>query len=330
MAVCVRLSFIFPRFRSFSFFFLSFFSSIAPLPPMSHSYQDISDSPPPSEPPPSYHEAISQTGTASSTGPGLIPPPHPPRPTSSSSSSYQRPQQPPAQPQRPPQRPPRPSGASSSASSSTASLYTNNPNLPFNYTKGYYCQKCKNTGFKIKNGRACRDCFDKFYLRKHAYNPNPSLPFQYPTRYLCDKCNNTGVKLKNGLACQDCYQLFAPRNVTSTTYSSFPDFSLSSFMAPFSSSNFSVGGPFAQGGSGSVQPIRVMPGDPRIGGVLCGRCRGSGMINYFLDSDLCNVCGGTGRILGNNRPMPGPPPQQFQGMYQPPPGQFHPPPPGKH
>lgn len=49
--------------------------------------------------------------------------------------------------------------------------------------------------------------------------------------------------------------------------------------------------------------IAVMPGDPRIGGVLCYKCGGSGnsndVLSYFgFGDDECSVCGGTGRIPG--------------------------------
>lgn len=48
--------------------------------------------------------------------------------------------------------------------------------------------------------------------------------------------------------------------------------------------------------------VTVAPGDPRIGGVLCYRCGGSGSIedlmSLFFGDDECPVCGGAGRISG--------------------------------
>lgn len=63
-------------------------------------------------------------------------------------------------------------------------------------------------------------------------------------------------------------------------------------------------------------PMQVQPGDPRIGGILCGRCRGSGRVMVFLDEELCPVCLGLGRIIhgvGPPGPMPGPMPGPIPG-----------------
>lgn len=50
-----------------------------------------------------------------------------------------------------------------------------------------------------------------------------------------------------------------------------------------------------------VGAITVLPGDPRIGGVLCPDCYGSGTSNSMLDAFFgggeCPRCGGTGRIM---------------------------------
>lgn len=55
---------------------------------------------------------------------------------------------------------------------------------------------------------------------------------------------------------------------------------------------------------GSTPPagaIPVLPGDPRIGGVLCPDCYGSGTLNTLFDAFFggveCPRCGGTGRIM---------------------------------
>lgn len=268
--------------------------------PSNHDYDDIT----PSEPPPSYSEALNDA------------PVLPNRPLSaplvnhqnggqySQNSSNGSPMS---------QRPSlgyQPSGsaqnsafqASSSAGtnyslqsnpgSGSSSLYTNNPNLPFNYPRGHYCKKCQNTGFKLKNGKPCRDCWDAFYLRTHAYNPNPNLPFRYPKRFICEKCHNTGTKRKNALTCQDCYARFAPRNNYSVQLSY--GFGYLDVVRPVT--NFGRGGP-------SGPPLQVAPGDPRLGGLLCGNCRGSGQISFLLDTDLCPVCGGLGRLLNSGTPQ---------------------------
>jgi len=43
----------------------------------------------------------------------------------------------------------------------------------------------------------------------------------------------------------------------------------------------------------------VRPGDPRIGGNLCWRCGGSGLISFLIfDQTTCTVCSGVGRTFG--------------------------------
>ncbi|TNY22674.1 hypothetical protein DMC30DRAFT_445004 [Rhodotorula diobovata] len=50
-----------------------------------------------------------------------------------------------------------------------------------------------------------------------------------------------------------------------------------------------------------VQPgaLVVRPGDPRMGGVLCRRCGGDGLVAGFLliDDVTCEVCNGVGRVF---------------------------------
>lgn len=195
--------------------------------------------------------------------------------------------------------------------------YNPNRDLPFQYPVRYLCDECDNTGYR--KGKACSDCWKRFHRRDQAYNPNPNLPFRYPPGYICRKCNNTGIKVKNGLSCQDCYASFGPRNTASYVPSS--SYSESIFDSLFGSTTttttyYSTSGP----------PLQVAPGDPRMGGVLCGRCRGSGQISVFLDTDLCPLCHGTGRIFTAG-PAPGPAQpfgQQFgpgpSGPYGPKPG----------
>lgn len=249
----------------------------------------------PSGPPPSYSEALNSPPVLPNRP--LAPPSSQPQFLSQNHSlSYNQP----PMPQRPPSGYQVSSyGASGSSSThygesglGTSSLYSNNPNLPFQYPRGHYCRTCLNSGYKLRNGKSCRDCWDTFYLNKHAYNPNPNLPFRYPKRYICDKCRNTGIKLKNKLTCQDCYARFAPRNNYSVTPSFNGLFGFLGIVAPIS--NY---------GPGPGPAIQVPPGDPRLGGTLCGNCRGTGQITFFLDLDLCPVCGGLGRLLNSQPPQ---------------------------
>lgn len=263
----------------------------------------------PSEPPPSYAEALNSAPVLPER-PNNAPPPMPQRPSLTSNLSYN---------QRPPlqnfqnQSYGRPganqssqgninnqygttstqSGYNSGTNPGTgSSLNSNNPNLPFLFPRGHYCRKCLNSGFKLKNGKVCHDCWDSLFLNRNAYNPNPNLLFKYPKRFICEKCLNTGVKRKNGLSCQDCYSRFAPRNHVSLSYGGGFGF------LDFLSSGYGSG----YGSRVPPNAIRVPPGDPRLGGILCGSCRGTGQVTFFLDQDLCDVCGGLGRIL-NTQPQ---------------------------
>lgn len=241
-----------------------------PSTPSSMSKVNIPDSPPPpNEELPSYEEATYQ------------PPPQPARPQPQPPSLPRRQPPPPQRPQRPP--PPRNPSASSSR---PPDLYTANASLPWRYPSRHYCSKCQNLGYKQRNGKACLDCWHRFYLQDHAWNPNPNLPWRYPKRVMCEKCNNTGTKVKNGLLCQDCWERYGPRN---------PGMRSASF-APYIPS-FSSYIPQPPMPPQPQMPLRVLPGDPRIGGVLCGRCRGTGLVTFFLDEDLCPQCQGCGRVF---------------------------------
>lgn len=131
----------------------------------------------------------------------------------------------------------------------------------------------------------------------HSY----SIPWQYPRGYWCQKCHNTGRKLKNGKSCQYCWEKFAPRNTPNqvkfttsspingnSSNSLFNGFGFGGYLPPIfgSSSSSSYGSPIPPQMPGQLPPKIVQPGDPSIGGILCGRCRGSGLVTFFLDEDL--------------------------------------------
>ncbi|EMG46568.1 hypothetical protein G210_3200 [Candida maltosa Xu316] len=267
-------------------------------------------------PPPTYEEAIKESTSAVVEQPA---PAQPPR----------RRAPPPDLPVRPNQNQPRASSSNStlshssnntntsnrnSSSSISANLYTNNPDLPFNYVRGYYCKKCKNSGYKRPH-EICRDCWDRFYLSKNAYNPNKrNIPFKYPKGFYCSKCGNTGYKFKNSKTCQNCWSQFGPRNnyqhVNQTFSPSF--FGSMTYASPM--------------GPPAPNARRVAPGSPELGGLLCGNCRGEGMVHFLFDTDLCPVCGGLGRVFTNPPPQPHMYPPPVPGPRPPPPPQpYHPP-----
>ncbi|CCG24385.1 hypothetical protein CORT_0F01580 [Candida orthopsilosis Co 90-125] len=176
------------------------------------------------------------------------------------------------------------------------------------------------------------------YSHSYSHSPAPppgptapptsgGLPFKYPKGFHCRKCDNTGYKLKNGKTCKDCWEKFSPRNSTnSVNYNFHPQHFGSTTFIPYGSApvpNPHPGG--RAGGSGGffstapMVPLRVPPGDPRLGGVLCGRCRGSGMVRFLLDMELCPVCSGLGRVVnmpaGHSSHAPPPQTQAHNPYY---------------
>ncbi|SCU79579.1 LADA_0B01662g1_1 [Lachancea dasiensis] len=204
--------------------------------------------PPSSEhnlPPPSYEEVMSQTSTGYSS-PNSLPVGH------AQNAAYNSP------PQRPPQRPPRPSSSSQIDHASSSSVSTANK-LPWTYPRGYYCTKCGNSGYKIKNGQSCKRCWRKFAI------PMPSEHVQ--VQYV-----------------EPIYRpspIFPPSQGYSTYGSYYPS-----------------NRPLSYSSQPSAPPGVVFPpGDPRIGGFLCGECRGKGRVRFLLDKEICPTCRGVGRVF---------------------------------
>ncbi|CAN6641541.1 proline-rich protein Hua1p [Trichomonascus vanleenenianus] len=135
------------------------------------------------------------------------------------------------------------------------------------------------------NSYSSRPSSSNSYNRAPPRNPN--LPFQYPPGYWCYKCSNTGIKHKNGLSCQDCYARFAHQRTGPMPVQFLPPAPTLFGFGPM---------PMMPVGPG-VAPRVVRPGDPSIGGVLCGRCRGRGLITEFLFEETCPTCRGIGRLL---------------------------------
>lgn len=113
-------------------------------------------------PPPSYSEVIQETHSNSSPAPSH-PPARPPRPDPPSSCSNCK-------------DPECKNGSKCEKAKRQNDLYTNNLNLPWRYSRGYYCKKCNNTGYKLKKGNACKDCWKKFGPRPAPPKPTPPRP----------------------------------------------------------------------------------------------------------------------------------------------------------
>jgi hypothetical protein len=135
------------------------------------------------------------------------------------------------------------------------------------------------------------------------------VPWVYPRGYWCKKCHNTGVKLKNGLSCQDCYSRFARQN-SNVQYVPPPQV-MSYGWSPLGPLGYGGYGGYGYGGYGGygyrptttiITPVGppgrvVQPGDPSIGGILCGNCRGRGQLYDLLGDYPCGTCRGIGRLL---------------------------------
>lgn len=120
---------------------------------------------------------------------------------------------------------------------------------------------------------------------RQSSGSRPQVPWVYPQGYWCPKCNNTGIKLKNGLSCQDCYSRFAHQNAS--VYQSYPTYNYPTYNYP--TYNYPT--------QPNAAPLVLRPGDPRIGGTLCGRCRGRGLLGDLLGEYTCTTCKGIGRLL---------------------------------
>ncbi|KAK5963587.1 Hua1p PWA37_003911 [Arxiozyma heterogenica] len=198
----------------------------------------------------------------------------------------------PPPPKRPPQKPPRPN--SSSHASSTSSLTSNlRPPVP------------------RPSVASSSSTLSQSIAKPSSNNARPRIPWVYPSNFHCPKCNNTGYKLKNGKSCRSCWRRFCPKNPinynmgpTSSSFYVSPSMGLSSpYPPPMNSYGYGYGYPPAPAmpipppPPPQQHPLVVRPGDPRLGGVLCGECRGTGRISFLLDDDLCPLCNGLGRIV---------------------------------
>lgn len=249
----------------------------------------------PSEPPPSYDEAMGDPSVDLQDSP---------------SSQYQRPLQ------RPPQRlPPRlaPPIPSQGYNRPPGVPPSNNPNtlqVPGVYQTHSHTSS---TSSSISNSSSSYtrpvsplpSKSSSNLPKPTPTNPNPYLPWRYPSSYRCKKCENTGFKKKNGHACKSCWKHFRPRTTPPQSQRDL-EFIINSSKHPKPINNNVVKlppGSTAVSANPTLMPTVVQPGDPRIGGVLCPRCNGKGMKHDFLNVIRCNVCNGLGRVGFNGRPL---------------------------
>ncbi|BFZ54545.1 hypothetical protein PYCC9005_001582 [Savitreella phatthalungensis] len=120
-------------------------------------------------------------------------------------------------------------------------------------------------------------------------------PFAYPRGYFCNKCANTGIKRSNGHPCGTCERKFGRQGVQ-VAYAPPQPYAVQTSYTPGLFGGYTeTYVPMAPQGGG----MTVMAGDPRIGGRLCGNCKGYGVRSSMLGlvEEQCHICRGIGRIL---------------------------------
>lgn len=208
-------------------------------------------------------------------GRGYAPPTGLPPPSSSSSNTRYAPPSTPA---------PTDDARPTPAPTPGRPLLRNNHTLvyPHNHT----CYKCHNTGYKNYDpSHPCRKCWERY-----------GRVYEGPVVYA--PWGQSGSGGRGGDTLQKPLPKF--RAPSSNQYTSPPSLfprstsSLSSSYLPTSPS-LPSSGLVHRPPPGSLV---VKPGDPRIGGRLCWRCDGSGVVSFLIfDEERCPVCNGAGRVF---------------------------------
>lgn len=265
----------------------------------------------PSEPPPSYDEAMADPSIADEDTPSTNsnrPLQTPNRNSNNSTTSdmkYSRPAAP------PPSR--------NSAPTATTATSTKSNSQPIGYGLKYsrpaapsstkVSQTTTNTSVHTASGTGAGSThsFSKSSsVKPTPINPNPYLPWKYPSSYRCSKCDNMGYKKKNGHPCKSCWGRFRPQSIPPSTQSELEKLVKNKPKPKPINSNvvkLPPGATVLPRYTNAPTPMVVQPGDPRIGGIPCPRCNGRGMVHFFLDLERCSNCNGLGRVSFNGRPL---------------------------
>ncbi|OLL26334.1 Proline/serine-rich protein [Neolecta irregularis DAH-3] len=155
--------------------------------------------------------------------------------------------------------------------------------LPPPYSEGsHYLNSQQGPSHPTQNRPVEQPCWQEYpqqhqspsyWQEHHQQHPQPQYPragpLQFPPNYWCSKCSNTGIK-STGRPCGTCHSLFGRQN------------------RPVLTANY---GP-------PPGALVLPPGDQRLGGMLCGTCKGSGrMLSLFLLETTCPTCHGVGRLF---------------------------------
>jgi hypothetical protein len=159
-----------------------------------------------------------------------------------------------------------------------------------------------NTGFKnFDPTHPCRKCWERYsrpYVGAITYTPwsnsfasgsssrsnthfqRPLPAFRPPQHLLRSSVSQSHIHTQP--------QSQHARSVSSLNFPPPPRIQYTFFPSPYATST-----PHAPSPGNTV----VRPGDPRIGGTMCYKCLGSGVVQFFIFEDVCVVCGGVGRVF---------------------------------
>ncbi|KAH7913006.1 hypothetical protein BJ138DRAFT_702542 [Hygrophoropsis aurantiaca] len=168
------------------------------------------------------------------------------------------------------------------------------------YPNQYLCVKCRNTGYKNHDpSHPCRKCWEKYgkpYVGALTYTPwsSTSTPNSRLQRALP---SFTPPQLSTPAS-----RGYSPQPGAPSPYAPSQSFISSSYPPPLGNSGPHYYVRNTVVGLGLQPPvpgaIPVKPGDSCLGGRVCWRCGGTGMLPLFIiDVKACTTCGGLGRIL---------------------------------
>jgi hypothetical protein len=181
------------------------------------------------------------------------------------------------------------------------------------YPNGHECHKCNNTGFKsFDPSHPCRKCWDRYgkpYTGALTYTPwsndtsrpsNSNTTFQRPLpSFTAPQHSRSHSQIHNRTVSNPTFcqahtetQHRSPFDRTHTQIQPHAH-----TQAPVSNMplQIHVASPYSLPPPGATI---VQPGDHRIGGRICYKCGGSGVVPFFIfDETTCVTCGGVGRIF---------------------------------
>lgn len=167
----------------------------------------------------------------------------------------------------------------------------NNGQILIYPNKDHICVKCKNTGYKNYDpSHPCRKCWEKY-----------GKPYAGALMYTSWNTESSSRSSK--------FQRALPRLASPQASQPLPQFSSYTGRPPHAVPP-QAPAPYGQHlyvynpiiGMGQTPPVPhavpVRPGDPRLGGQMCWKCRGTGTLPLLIiDVRPCSVCGGIGRDL---------------------------------